>query len=420
MKVSIKTLGCKVNSYESEFVRSLFLKKGYSIVEDSADIYVVNTCSVTNEADKKSRKLINSIRNKNKNSIIAIMGCFCEHKKEEIKSLVDVDIIIGNKDKSKIVDYIEEFIESKNKKELFYDISKEDFENMEIDKFETKTRAFVKVEDGCNNFCSYCIIPYVRGRVRSKPKDKVLSEIKHLGKNGHKEVVLTGIHTGQYDDAGYRLSDLIKDISKIKEIIRIRLSSIEVVEINDEIIEEFKNNTKFVSHLHIPLQSGCNKTLKNMNRRYDSKYFKEKTELLRTIRTDLSVSTDVIVGFPGETEEDFTECYEFCKEIKFSKIHVFPYSDRDGTVASKMNNKVDDRIKKERTRKLIDLSNSLEEEYNNSFIGKELDILFEEEKDGYYIGHASNYVKIRVRGNYKLNEIYNIKIKKDMLLGEKL
>lgn len=419
-KVVIKTLGCKVNSYESEFIRSLFLRRGYEVVEENADIYVINTCTVTNESDKKSKKLINSIRRNNKNSIIIALGCFCQNKRNNIREYIDADIILGNYDKSKVVDYLEEYLLTKEKKEYFYDMNEVSFEDMGIDKFENKTRAFIKIEDGCNNFCSYCIIPYVRGRVRSKSKENVLKEIESLGNNGHKEIVLTGIHTGQYgkDLNNYNLANLIHDISQNNNILRIRLSSIEVVEITDEVIEEFRNNSKFVSHFHIPLQSGCDQTLKDMNRRYDKEYFKEKINILRSIRPDVSISTDVIVGYPTETKENFEESYEFCKEMNFSKIHVFPYSDREGTVASKSIIKVSQEEKKHRVRLLINLSNKLEKEYNESFVEKELDILFEEYKEGYYIGHASNYVKVKANGKYKLHEIYNIKLKKENIIED--
>lgn len=417
--VAIKTLGCKVNSYESEFVRSLFVLNGYKVVEENADVYVINTCTVTNESDKKSKKIINSIRRKNKNSIIIAMGCFCQYKKQNINEYIDADIVIGNKDKSKVIEYLNDFIEKREKKEIFYDMNEANFENMEIKKFESRTRAFIKIEDGCNNFCSYCIIPYVRGRVRSKIKESVLKEVKSLGENGHKEIVLTGIHTGQYgrDLENYNLAKLINDISKDKNILRIRLSSIEVNEITDEMLEVLKNNEKFVSHMHIPLQSGCDKILESMNRRYDKEYFRNKINLIKKIRENISISTDLIVGFPGETEEDFNETYEFLKEIKFTKIHVFPYSDRNGTKASLMSDKIDNKVKKERVKKVLLLSKKLEEDYNKLFIGKNLEILFEEEKEGFFIGHAPNYLKVRVKGNYKIGQIINIIITEDMIMN---
>ena len=409
----IKTLGCKVNSYESEFIRNLLLENNYKEVLENADICIINTCTVTNTADNKSKQVINNIKKNNPNALVIACGCFCQFRKDNIGSLINADIIIGNKNKSKIIDYIKEY--EKNKKQIidFYDMSNQEFEDMEIKKYETHHRAFVKIEDGCNNFCSYCIIPYVRGRVRSKDFNKCIMEVNDLVLSGHKEIVLSGIHTGMYNSDNKRLSDLINEISKIELLKRIRLSSVEIVELDDGMMNIVKNNNKFVSHLHIPLQAGCDKTLKAMNRRYDLEYFTNKVKEIRSYRKDISLTTDVIVGFPGETEEDFNETYEFCKNIKFAKIHVFPYSDRNGTVASKMTNKVPRNIIKERVRKLIELSNELESTYYNSFIGKNVSVLIEEIKEDYYVGFSDNYIPIKVKGNYKINEIYDIKLEKD-------
>ena len=409
----IKTLGCKVNTYESEFIRNLLLQNGYIETESNADICIINSCTVTNTADNKSKQVINNIKKNNPNALVIACGCFCQFRKDNIGSLINADIIIGNKNKSKIIDYIKEY--EKNKKQIidFYDMSNQEFEDMEIKKYETHHRAFVKIEDGCNNFCSYCIIPYVRGRVRSKDFNKCIMEVNDLVLSGHKEIVLSGIHTGMYNSDNKRLSDLINEISKIELLKRIRLSSVEIVELDDGMMNIIKNNNKFVSHLHIPLQAGCDKTLKAMNRRYDLEYFTNKVKEIRSYRKDISLTTDVIVGFPGETEEDFNETYEFCKNIKFAKIHVFPYSDRNGTVASKMTNKVPRNIIKERVRKLIELSNELESTYYNSFIGKNVSVLIEEIKEDYYVGFSDNYIPIKVKGNYKINEIYDIKLEKD-------
>ena len=409
----IKTLGCKVNSYESEFIRNLLLENNYKEVLENADICIINTCTVTNTADNKSKQVINNIKKNNPNALVIACGCFCQFRKDNIGSLINADIIIGNKNKSKIIDYIKEY--EKDKKQIidFYDMSNQEFEDMEIKKYETHHRAFVKIEDGCNNYCSYCIIPYVRGRVRSKDFNKCIMEVNDLVLSGHKEIVLSGIHTGMYNSDNKRLSDLINEISKIELLKRIRLSSVEIVELNDGMIDIIKNNNKFVSHLHIPLQAGCDKTLKAMNRRYDLEYFTNKVKEIRSYRKDISLTTDVIVGFPGETEEDFNETYEFCKNIKFAKIHVFPYSDRNGTVASKMTNKVPRNIIKERVRKLIELSNELESTYYNSFIGKNVSVLIEEIEEDYYVGFSDNYIPIKVKGNYKINEIYDIKLEKD-------
>ena len=417
----IKTLGCKVNSYESEFIRTLFLNKGYTEVQDGADVIVVNTCTVTNTADNKSKKVINNVKEHNgKDAIVVACGCFCENNKEKIEDLINADIILGNKDKSHIVDYVEDFAKNKKRIIKMYDMSNVLFEDMEIKKYEHNHRAFVKIEDGCNNFCSYCIIPYVRGRVRSKDFNTCLIEFNDIALNGHKEIVLSGIHTGQYNSNGKRLSDLINEISRIEQIKRIRLSSVEITELDDGMMKIIKINPKFVSHLHIPLQSGCNKILKLMNRKYDLNYFTNKVNEIRKYRKNISLTTDVIVGFPGETEEDFLETYNYCKNIGFAKIHVFPYSDRNGTVASRMGNKVPGNIKKDRARRLISLSQELENAYIEKFISKKISVLIERENDGYFYGVSEEYIPIKVEGNYECNEIYDIFLEKNMIDDSKI
>ena len=415
-KFLIKTLGCKVNSYESEFIRNLFLEEGYEEVEENADVCIINTCTVTNTADNKSKQVINNIKKNNKDAIVIAMGCFCQFRNSEIEDLIDADIILGNKNKHKVFEYLKEY-ESNHKRIIdFVDMNKDDidFDDMEIKGYKHHHRAFIKIEDGCNNFCSYCIIPYVRGRVRSKEFNKCLMEVNDLALSGHKEIVLSGIHTGQYNSDGKRLSDLINEISKVDQIKRIRLSSVEIVELDDKMMDIIKNNNKFVSHLHIPLQAGSDHILKLMNRRYDKKYFKKLVDKIRENRNDISLTTDVIVGFPGETEEDFKETLDFCEEIGFTKIHVFPYSDRSGTVASRMKDKIPGNIKKDRVRRLIDLSNKLEKEYYLKHIGKEDDVLIEEVKqDGYLHGFTSDYIPVKLKGDYKINEIYKIKLNKE-------
>ena len=415
-KFLIKTLGCKVNSYESEFIRNLFLEEGYEEVEENADVCIINTCTVTNTADNKSKQVINNIKKNNKDATVIAMGCFCQFRNSEIEDLIDADIILGNKNKQKVFEYLKEY-ESNHKRIIdFVDMNKDDidFDDMEIKGYKHHHRAFIKIEDGCNNFCSYCIIPYVRGRVRSKEFNKCLMEVNDLALSGHKEIVLSGIHTGQYNSDGKRLSDLINEISKVDQIKRIRLSSVEIVELDDKMMDIIKNNNKFVSHLHIPLQAGSDHILKLMNRRYDKKYFKKLVDKIRENRNDISLTTDVIVGFPGETEEDFKETLDFCEEIGFTKIHVFPYSDRSGTVASRMKDKIPGNIKKDRVRRLIDLSNKLEKEYYLKHIDKEDDVLIEEVKqDGYLHGFTSDYIPIKLKGNYKINEIYKIKLSKE-------
>lgn len=420
-KFMIKTLGCKVNSYESEFIRTLFLNKGYTEVENGADVIVVNTCTVTNTADNKSKKVINNVKEHNgKDAIVVACGCFCENNKEKIEDLINADIILGNKDKSHIVEYVEDFARNKKRIIKMYDMSNVLFEDMEIKKYEHNHRAFVKIEDGCNNFCSYCIIPYVRGRVRSKDFNTCLMEFNDIALNGHKEIVLSGIHTGQYNSNGKRLSDLINEISKINQIKRIRLSSVEITELDDGMMKIIENNPKFVSHLHIPLQSGCNKILKLMNRKYDLDYFTNKVNEIRKYRKDISLTTDVIVGFPGESEEDFLETYNYCKSIGFAKIHVFPYSDRNGTVASKMENKVPGNIKKDRARRLISLSQELENAYIEKFISRKISVLIEREDNGYCYGVSEEYIPVKLKGKYECNEIYDIVLEKNMIDDSKI
>lgn len=408
-KFCIKTLGCKVNLYESEYIYSLFIKKGYIFSEENADIYVINTCTVTNMSDRKSRQMINTIKKNNPNSIIIVCGCYSQNAFQTNKlEDINANIILGNKDKSKIIEYLEDYLEHKEKKNIFYDLRTAEFENMEITTEENRTRAFVKIEDGCNSFCSYCIIPYVRGCVRSKTKNSVLSEVENLVKNGHKEIVLTGIHTGMYNDNGYLFANLLEDLIKIKGLLRLRISSIEINELNDKVLEIYKKSDILVPHLHIPLQSGSEEILKKMNRKYTKEFYKKRIELIKNIKPNLSITTDVIVGFPGETNEMHKESLEFIENIGFTKIHTFPYSDRYGTVASTLPNKVDGNIKKRRVKELLNLSDHLEDSFYKKFYGTTLPVLIEEKKEDYFIGHTPNFIKVKVKGNYKIHEIYDI------------
>lgn len=411
----IKTLGCKVNSYESEFIRNLLLSSGLKEVNENADVCIVNTCTVTNTADNKSKQVINNIKKHNPHAIVVAMGCFCQFREKEIKELINADIIIGNRDKSKILDYINEFEKTKKQIIKFYDMNNVEFEDMEVKKYNKHHRAFIKIEDGCNNFCSYCIIPYVRGRVRSKDFNKCIIEAQELVLSGHKEIVLAGIHTGQYSNNGKRLSDVINRLSEIDGLERIRLSSVEIVELDEGMLDIIKNNNKFVSHLHIPLQAGSNHILKEMNRRYTREEFIEMVNNIKKLRPGISLSTDIIVGFPGETDEDFNDTLELSKEVGFSKIHVFPYSDRTGTVASRMKNKVDGNIKKQRVHKLMELSNELERQYFEENLNKEVEVLIEEEKEGNFYGFTSNYIPLKLQGNYNINEIYKINLQKEYI-----
>lgn len=408
MKIGICSLGCKVNIYEAEFVANILKENNYEIVdfEDKADIYIINTCSVTNESDKKSRKMINRARKNNKDAIIIVMGCYSQLNADKI----DADIILGNKDKSNIVKLIEEYKIKNNKITKIYDLTKTKFEEMEISKFTNHTRAFVKIQDGCNAFCSYCIIPYTRGRVRSKDKTSVIKEVTKLVNNGYKEIVLTGIHTGRYGiDINTTLEELLKELVEIPNIYRIRLSSIEINEITPGIIKLLKENKVMAKHLHIPLQSGSNKILKLMNRRYNKEEFKNMITKIKEI-PNISLTTDLIVGFPNETEEDFKETLDTLNEIKFTKIHTFPYSRRNGTPAAAMENQVPPEVKKDRVHKIIKLSDKDEEEFYKSNIGKTYDGVVEVHPNGEVIVHTSNYIPVIVEDNLENNTIVNVKI----------
>lgn len=415
MKVAFYTLGCKVNAYETEVAINLFKEKGYEIVpfDTLADIYIVNTCSVTNTSDSKSRKEIRNAIKRNKDAIIAVMGCYSQAKPEEVKSIDGVSIVIGNKDKSKIVDIIEEYIKNRKQITRVYDLNNICFEDMILNKFENHTRAFVKIQDGCNNYCSYCIIPYTRGNVRSKDKNVVIKEVKSLVSNGYKEIVLTGIHTGHYgqDLKEYDFCDLLLELEEIEELERIRISSVEITELNDRFLDVLSKSTKIVDHIHIPLQTGCDKILKLMNRRYDMNYYFDRIEKIRKIRPDIAITTDVIVGFPDEIKEDFNITKENIKRLKFAELHVFPFSKREGTRAALMKNQIDGNIKKERVRELLDLSEVLKEEYYSKFINQKLEVLSETYNEGYITGHLSNYGKVTFKGKESdLNKFIIVKL----------
>ncbi len=402
MKFIIYNLGCKVNAYESNVMTEKLENAGFTLTNslDDADIAIVNTCTVTNTADNKSLKLLRQIKREKADVILVAVGCLVQVNKDILKEKADVDIAIGNVGKSKIVDLLNEYLVKKQKMENVLDVMHSGFEDMKLNNFD-KTRAFVKIQDGCNNYCSYCIIPYSRGNVRSKNKETIFEEIKELIKNGHQEIVLTGIHTGHYGSEfkDYDFADLLTDILKIKGLLRLRISSIEIVELNDKFMEVLKNNKVLVDHLHIPLQAGSNEILKLMNRRYDLTYFENKIKEIRKIRPNISISTDVIVGFPHETDELFKETIETVKRIGFSKIHVFPYSRRKGTKADLMDGQIDESVKKERSRILVNVSKELEENYMNKFINTEVEFIPETYKDGFIYGHTGNYLSIKMKGN---------------------
>ena len=411
MTFAIHTFGCKVNIYESEFITNLMQESGYKLVDfnEQADIYIINTCTVTNEADKKGRKLIHTTRNNHKESILIVAGCYAQLNPNDI----DADIVIGNKHKSRIIELIEKYKKNKEKIILVEDISKTNFEDMYINHFTTHTRAFVKIQDGCNAFCAYCTIPYARGGLRSKDFNKVIQEVTDLVNNGYKEIVLTGIHTGRYGiEQNTNLETLLKELLNIKGIFRIRLSSIEINEITDGIIELIKNNSVMAKHLHIPIQSGSNTILKSMNRLYDLDFFIKRIEYIRKEIPDISITTDLIVGFPGETEELFKETINTLNKIKFTKIHTFPYSKRSGTKAASMPNQVDGLVKKCRVKEVLTLSDKYELEYYNKHLNKEYDGIVESRKDNKKIVLTSNYIPVEIDDNLVNNTKVNIVITK--------
>ena len=412
MKVGIYTLGCKVNTYESEYVSSLLENHGYEICEfnDVCDIYIINTCTVTNTSDVKSRKIIRQAKKKNPDACIVAMGCFIQADKTNV--IDEIDIAIGNKDKSKIIELIEEYFKSKERIINLQDDFDKHFEDMYIEKYNNRTRAFVKIQDGCENFCSYCIIPFVRGKCRSKNFDLVIKEIKTLVENGFKEVVLTGIHTGNYGvDINTNFATLLREIVKIDGLKRLRISSIEINELTDEVLDIIKENKIIVNHLHIPIQAASNNVLKLMNRKYDLEFFINRINKIKIIKEDISITTDIIVGHPGESDEDFNSGIEAIKKIGFTKLHVFPYSMRNGTKASLMI-QIDEQIKKQRARTLLELSKQLELDYMKKYLDKEVEVLIETNNENYALGHTTNYLNVKIyNSNKRSGDLVKVRLK---------
>ena len=402
--VAFITLGCKVNQYETNAMTQQFIEKGYEVVDHTkeADIYIVNTCTVTNMSDRKSRQMLRRVKELNKKAIVVACGCYAQVAKEELEKIEEINLVLGNNEKKDIVEHIEKYIKSKNtEKQTIPEVQTEDvmnqkeFVEFEDITFTEKTRAVIKIQDGCDRFCSYCIIPYARGRVRSRKPEHILSEIQKIAKEGIKEVVITGIHIASYGKdfkQEYRLIDLLEEMNGIEGIERIRLGSIEPLLITEEFVSRLEKLSKICHQFHLSLQSGCDETLKRMNRRYTTEQFEDITKLLRKTFEDAILTTDIIVGFPGESEEEFEKTYAFLEEIKFYKMHVFKYSPRKGTKAAVMPNQIDGNKKEERSKRLIELSNKNEKTYNQQYIGKEVEVLFEEEKDGVWQGHTKNYI----------------------------
>lgn len=428
-KIAFITLGCKVNQYETNSMTQKFLQKGYEIVEATkqADIYVVNTCTVTNMSDRKSRQMLRRVKEQNQEAIVVACGCYVQVAKEEIETIQEIDLAIGNKEKKEIVEIIEKYQQDKEKITKIEAVE-EQKEYIELGEttYTEKTRAVIKVQDGCDRFCSYCIIPYARGRVRSRNPENIVEEIKKIAQKGIKEVVITGIHIASYGKdfkENYQLIDLLEEINKIEGIKRIGLGSIEPLLITEEFVKRIKKLEKICHHFHLSLQSGCDQTLKRMNRRYTTKEFQEIVERLRNAYQDVVLTTDIIVGFPQESEEEFETTYQFLEKIKFYKMHLFKYSPRKGTKAAQMKGQVDGKLKEERSQKLIQLSDKNQKEYHDTYLGKEVEILWEEEKKGYYQGHTKNYLLAFIKSDEKLeNKITKakcIRSEKDHILLEK-
>jgi len=411
MKVGFLTLGCKVNSYETDAMVELFEKAGYEIVafEEKAKVYIVNTCTVTNMADRKSRQMLHRAKKNNKDAVVVAVGCYAQAAKEEILQDEMVDIVVGNNQKNKIVDIIEEYLQNTDNKQSIIDINKEQvYEDLNIVSTLENTRAYIKIQDGCNQFCSYCIIPYVRGRIRSRKLDDIIKEVENVANNGYKEVVLTGIHLSSYgmdfeksNRFEYKyLIEVIDKISDINGIERIRLSSLEPRIITEEFVSELVQRKKVCPHFHLSLQSGCDRILQRMNRKYTTSMFYASCEILRKYYDNPALTTDVIVGFPSETDEDFAETLKFLEKVDFSMMHIFKYSRRKGTVADSMHEQIDERVKTCRSKVLQELTKKQHINYMNGFISKNEEVLFEEKvsinNQLFLVGHNERYVKIAI------------------------
>ena len=403
--VAFHTLGCKVNHYETEAIWQLFKADNYDRVdfENKADVYVINTCTVTNTGDKKSRQVIRRAIRKNPDAVICVTGCYAQTSPAEIMAIPGVDIVVGTQDRTKMLEYIEQYKQERQPINGVGNIMKARvYEELDVPAFTDRTRASLKIQEGCNNFCTFCIIPWARGLMRSRDPKEVIAQAQQLVDAGYKEIVLTGIHTGGYgeDMKDYNLAMLLRDLDQqVKGLKRIRISSIEASQITDEVIEVLKSSDKVVRHLHVPLQSGSNTVLKRMRRKYTMEFFGERLDRLKEALPGLAVTSDVIVGFPGETEEEFMETYNFIKKHKFSELHVFPYSKRTGTPAARMEDQVDEEVKNERVHRLIALSDQLAKEYASNFENQVLEVIPEEEykekpNSGLYVGYTDNYLKV--------------------------
>lgn len=429
-KAALHNLGCKVNSYETEAMTQLLKKAGYEIVsfQDQADVYIINTCSVTNMADRKSRQMLHKAKKQNPNAVVVATGCYVQTATEKVAQDLSIDLVVGNNRKKDIVEILNEYYEEKEageqvKEEYVIDINHTDeYEDLEISTVTEHTRAHLKIQDGCNNFCSYCIIPYARGRIRSRTMESIKAELERLSASGFKEIVLTGINLSCYDDNGKKLIDVIEMADNVNGIERIRLGSLDPEVVTEDFVERLDKVKKICPHFHFSLQSGCDKTLKAMNRHYTSDEYYEKCQLIRKYIDNPAFTTDVIVGFPGETEEDYISSREFVKKVKFAELHVFKYSKRDGTVAAKMPNQIDEKIKTLRSEDLIKTGEELTKEFRQAKIGQDTTVLFEEkillDNKEYWVGHTVDYIKIAVPEKENLEgQIRKVNVK-DFLTNE--
>ena len=429
-KVAFHTLGCKVNQYETQAMSEKFISNGYDIVEDTeaADVYVINTCTVTNVGDKKSRQFIRKVKRINPDAIIAVVGCYSQTAPEEVAKIEGVNIIIGTNDRNKIVDLVEECTVD-DRINIVEDIMQvREFEEMSIQEIKDKTRAFLKIQEGCNQYCSYCIIPYARGNIRSRKKAEIINEIEKLVENGFKEIVLTGIHVASYgrdlkDDN--TLINVLKEVNDIEGLERIRLSSLEPTLFNEEFLNELSKLDKVCDHFHLSLQSGSDTVLKRMNRKYTTEQYRNIVKIIRSVYPEVSLTTDIIVGFPGESEEEFNETYDFVKEMNFSMIHVFKFSPRKGTPAAEYDDQIDGVTKHKRSVRLIKLGDEMQLDYMNKFLGQTLEVLFEspsKELEGYIEGTTNNYIKVLCLANEniegKILKVELTEVKDSYMIGK--
>lgn len=426
--VSFLTLGCKVNQYDSDAMRTIFLQQGYRAVkeEEEADVYVINTCSVTSIGDRKSRQMVRKIRRKHPQAVIAVAGCYAQIAPEIFESMGDIDVIVGAQNRSKIVEYVEQAQKKEKTINAVKDImSVTEFENLYVDaEGETKTRAFIKVQEGCDNYCTFCIIPFARGKLKSRKQKDAVEEIRRLVAKGYREIVLTGIHLGNYGrdlHDGTSLATLVQELLRIPNLLRIRMGSIESVELSDDLINLIKDEPRVCRHLHLPIQSGSDAVLRRMNRHYRLPEYKKLISELREKIPGLALTTDLIVGFPGETEENFMETLETLRELRFSAIHVFPYSQRTGTPAAVFPNQVPGDIKKDRVHRVQELEKEISKEYRKTFLQKTVHVLIEEEKNGYFEGLSDEYIRVSITDkNVEKGRLYSVYVEnltEDGLIG---